>query len=143
VTIPLLDWGQHYDTAKAAQANLAAGIDDYHEAIVEGVGAVDISLAGVSASRAERAAAKQEVKSVSRALSAAQILFGHGLTGLTALLDAETQREQADLDTTNADAAADTAAINLYEAVGGGALIVPKAGMARATRRSPIVKSDE
>jgi NodT family efflux transporter outer membrane factor (OMF) lipoprotein len=142
LTIPLLDWGQRYDTAKAAQVNLAAGIDDYHEAVVEGVGAVDTSLAGITASRAESAAAKQEVKSVSRALNTAQILFGHGLTDLTALLDAEKQREQADMDTTNADAAADSAAISLYEAVGGGVLIVPKAGMALATTRTPTVKSD-
>jgi NodT family efflux transporter outer membrane factor (OMF) lipoprotein len=126
VTIPLLDWGQRYDGAKAAQANLAAGIEDYHEAVVEGVDAVDTAYARITASRAAVAAARREQISASRALNAAQILFGHGLTDLSDLLDAEQQCQQADMDTTAAAAAAATAAISLYEAVGGGAMILPK-----------------
>jgi NodT family efflux transporter outer membrane factor (OMF) lipoprotein len=126
VTIPLLDWGQRYETAKAAQAYLAAGIEDYHEAVVNGVYAVDTALAGITASRVEVVAARREQISASRALNAAQILFGHGLTDLSDLLDAEQQRQKADMDNTDAAAAADTAAISFYEAVGGGAIILPK-----------------
>jgi NodT family efflux transporter outer membrane factor (OMF) lipoprotein len=126
VTIPLLDWGQRYDGAKAAQANLAAGIEDYHEAVIDGVEAVDTALAGIAASRVDVVAARRERISASRALNAAQILFDHGLTDLSDLLDAEQQCQQAAMDTTDAAAAADTAAISLYEAVGGGAMILPK-----------------
>jgi NodT family efflux transporter outer membrane factor (OMF) lipoprotein len=126
VTIPLLDWGQRYDIAKAAQANLAAEIENYHEAVVDGVDAVDTALAGIAASRLEVAAARRERMSASRALNAAQILFGRGLTGLSDLLDAEQQCQQADMDSTDATAAAAAAAISLYEAVGGGAIILPK-----------------
>lgn len=124
VTIPLFDWGQRYATAKGAQANLAAGIEDYHEAVVEGIGDVNAALASIDASRGEVAAATREQQSALRALNSAQILFGRGLTDLSSLLDVETQRETADMDAADANAAVDTAAINLYAAVGGGAFPV-------------------
>ncbi len=122
VTIPLFDWGQRYATAKAAQANLAAGIEDYHEAVTEGIGAVDSALAGINASHAELAAATREQQSALRALNSAQILFGRGLTDLTDLLDVEGQRETADMDAADAQAATDITAINLYAEIGGGVL---------------------
>ena len=126
VTIPLLDWGQRYDGAKAAQANLAARIEDYHQAVVEGVDAVDTAYARITASRVEVVAARREQISASHALNAEQILFDHGLSDLSDLLDAEQQCQQADMDATDAAAAAGIAAISLYEAVGGGAMILPK-----------------
>ncbi len=122
LTIPLLDWGQRYDSARAAQAGLAASIEEYHEAVVEGVIAVDIDLAGITAAREEEVASGREQQSALRALNSAQVLFGHGLTGLSELLNAEQAREKADMDATSAAAAADTATINLYAELGGGAL---------------------
>ncbi len=122
LTVPLLDWGQRFDSARAAQAGLAASIEEYHEAVVEGVIAVDTALAGISAAREEVAAAAREQQSALRALNSAQILFGHGLTSLSDLLDAEQAREKADMDATSAATAADTATINLYAEIGGGAL---------------------
>jgi NodT family efflux transporter outer membrane factor (OMF) lipoprotein len=122
VTVPLLDWGARYDSARAAQAGLAASIEDYHEAVVEGVIAVDIGLASITAAREEVVASAREQQSALGALNAAQILFGHGLTSLSDLLNAEQAREKADMDATSAAAAADSATINLYAEIGGGAL---------------------
>jgi NodT family efflux transporter outer membrane factor (OMF) lipoprotein len=120
ITIPLIDWGQRYHEAKAAQATLAAAIENYHEAVVEGCAAVETAFAEISATRAQVAAATREQQSAEQALSAANTLFGRGLTDLSTLLDAEQQREKAGLDATEAEAAADTALISLSEAVGGG-----------------------
>lgn len=120
VTIPLLDWGQRYHQAKAAQAGLAAGIENYHQAVVQGSAAVETAFAEITASRAQVAAATREQQSAAQALDAANTLFGRGLTDLSTLLDAEQQKEKADMDATQAGAAADTALISLYEAVGGG-----------------------
>jgi outer membrane protein TolC len=137
VTIPLFDWGQRYATAKAAQATLAAGIEDYHEAVIEGIGAVDAALAGISASRAELAAATREQQSALRALNSAQILFGRGLTDLSDLLDVEAQRETADMDAVDAEAATDISAIDLYAEIGGGALTVSQPVASAASGAAP------
>lgn len=140
VTVPLLDWGQRYDQAKAAQANLAAQIETYHHAVVQGCAAVETAFAEIAAARAQVAAAKREQQSAGRALNAANTLFGRGLTDLSTLLDAEQQREKADLDATQAQSASDTALINLYEAVGGG-LPSPAAQEAGTGRLTPSMEA--
>jgi NodT family efflux transporter outer membrane factor (OMF) lipoprotein len=122
LTIPLFDWWEHYDRARAAQAGLAASIQDYHAAVVDGVIDVDTALAGITAAHEEVLIAAREQQSAMRALNWAELLFSHGLTNLSDLLNVEQEQEKADMDATAAAAAVDNATIKLYEAVGGGVL---------------------
>lgn len=127
ISIPLLDWGERYENAAGAQATLAASIQDYHEAVVEGVGAVQTALAEISTNTSQLAAARREQQSAARALNAAQTLYGQGLTSLSDVLNAEQTQQTADLAETAAAAAAGTAVVDFYAAIGGGALTPPGA----------------
>jgi NodT family efflux transporter outer membrane factor (OMF) lipoprotein len=137
VTIPLLDWGQRYDEAKGAQANLAAAIEEYHESVVEGASAVDTAIAEITETRAELSAARKDQSSAAIAVKDAKTLYGQGLTALSDLLDAEESQEKANLAATSAAASADTAAIDLYEAVGGGSMSVATAAVPPSPAQAP------
>jgi NodT family efflux transporter outer membrane factor (OMF) lipoprotein len=89
ITIPLLDWGAQLAKTKARNAQLAASILQYRQAVLTGVEEVETALAHVAAARDQAKAAGNAVTSAEQALGYADLLYGRGLTPLTDRLDVE------------------------------------------------------
>jgi NodT family efflux transporter outer membrane factor (OMF) lipoprotein len=119
VTIPLLDWGAQLAQAKARNAELAASVLHYREAVLTGIEEVETALAHVAAARRQAEAARNEVASAEQALGYAELLYGRGLTPLGDQLDVERSALDARLDVVAAVQSEAVAAIALYKAIGG------------------------
>ena len=117
---PIFQGGQLRAALDAADANQAAALADYEQAVLRALADTESAVAAYAGARSAAARLDDAVTAATESESLARKLYGQGLTDYLTLLDAQRQLaaiEDAEL-ATNVSAA--QSAITLYRALGGG-----------------------
>ncbi|WP_288012060.1 efflux transporter outer membrane subunit [Diaphorobacter sp.] len=117
---PIFDGGRLAAGHELAQAQREELLADYHRAIVEAFGDVEVALNTQAGVQAQAAAQAEELEQARRALDLAESRYRAGAQTLLTLLDAQRTLYAAQDAATRLKAQRLQAAVALYRALGGG-----------------------
>lgn len=119
VQIPLLDWGARRAVVNAREAALAAAIDGYRLAVLEGIQESETALATIEGQRRRLLEENARLKAAQRADSHANALYRQGMISLSERLETTIYMRQAELAKTETLEQQAMAVIALHKALGG------------------------
>ena len=134
IEIPLLDWGMRQAAVDARDAQLAASVFAYRQAVVDAIAEAETALATLEEQRRREVALTQTLDPLEREAQAAatrqRLGFADGIDGL----DADTAFARARLETLAARQDRALAFVALYKALGGAPLPPPDEDMSSESR---------
>lgn len=122
ISIPLLDWGARRAVVNAREAELAAAIEGYRLAVLEGIEETENALAAVEAGRRQAAEEAIHLQATRRAAEHADMLYRRGMASRFDTLDAGIALRQAQMSGADAAEQQALAVVALHKAVGGASL---------------------
>lgn len=126
IQIPLLDWGARRAVVNAREATLAAAIDGYRLAVLEGIQESETALATIEAQRRRLIEETVRLEAAKRADIHASALYRQGMISLSERLEAGINMKQAELAKTDTLEQQALAVIALHKALGGAGLASSK-----------------
>jgi multidrug efflux system outer membrane protein len=119
ISIPIFTGGQLVNEAHVARARAEQARARYEQTVLMALGEAGDALAGVRAARDVAAAQQTQAVALRRALELAQLRYGRGVSNYLEVLDAQRSLFEAELAASQAQLQQLTAAVRLYEALGG------------------------
>jgi multidrug efflux system outer membrane protein len=119
VSIPLFTGGRLVNQAQVARARAEQARAQYEQTVLTALGEAGDALAGVRAARDVAAAQQTQAVALRRALELAQLRYGRGVSNYLEVLDAQRSLFEAELAASQAQLQQLTAAVRLYQALGG------------------------
>jgi multidrug efflux system outer membrane protein len=125
VSVPIFTGGVVGKQVDVARARADQARYTYQQAVLTALREVEDAFAGVRSTRNQVAAQQTQVDALRRALTLAQRRYESGLSSYLDLLDAQRSLFSAELSLAQAQGSEATAAVTLYQALGGGWPVVP------------------
>ena len=126
VQIPLLDWGARRAVVNAREAALAAAIDGYRLAVLEGIQESETALAAIEGQRRRLLEENTRLQAAQRADDHANALYRQGMISLSERLESSIYLRQAELAKTETLEQQALAVIALHKALGGAGCAPPQ-----------------
>lgn len=123
IDIPLLNWGARRAVVNAREAALAAAIDGYRLAVLEGIQESETALAAIGAQRKSLLEEDVRLQAAQRADAHADALYVQGMISLSDRLDTTIDRKRAELAKAETLEQEVLAIIALHKALGGAGLV--------------------
>lgn len=127
IDIPLLDWGARRAVVNAREAALAAAINGYRQAVLEGIQESETALAAIDAQRKRLLEEDVRLQAAQRADAHANALYREGMISLSERLDTTVEVKQAELAKAETLEQEALAVIALHKALGGAGLVPSEA----------------
>ena len=124
ISIPLLDWGARRAMVDAREAALAAAIDGYRQAVLEGIEETENALNALETHRRRKAEDAIRLQAARRADGYADQLYRRGVTSLSDRLDAAIALREAELAEAEVVEQQALSVVALHKALGGASLTV-------------------
>jgi outer membrane protein, multidrug efflux system len=125
VSIPLFTGGRVGKQVDVARARAEQSRYSYEQTVLVALREVEDAVAGVRASRNQVAAQQTQVDALRRALRLAEMRYQSGASSYLDLLDAQRSLFGAELSLAQVQGQQATAAVTLYQALGGGWPVTP------------------
>lgn len=122
INIPLLDWGARRAVVDAREAELAAAIDGYRLAVLEGIEDTENALNAIETHRRRKAEENMRLQAARRADNHADQLHQRGVTSLSDRLDAAIALREAAMTNVEVLEQQALAVVALHKALGGAGL---------------------
>jgi multidrug efflux system outer membrane protein len=120
VSWPALDYGTVHARLRGAKAEADGALAAYQKAVLLALEDFENACAGYSAQEARLAGVLEQAQASRRAAHLAEIQYREGSINFLVLLDAQRTLLQAEDELAQAEAAANTSAVAVYKALGGG-----------------------